>query len=167
MKYVLVSIILSVTVSSSITSSQLFVTSNKVNKKVNQSTISHTAILSTTKQPYISLCLSLSVCLSHTHTHILIIVFHNVPVAACSRAHLNDLENIPIFLLTGVIFVLSDPDLVFALMLFRLYTLARIIHTIVYAVYVIRQPTRAIAFLVGVIINVIMIICIFISFHQV
>lgn len=83
------------------------------------------------------------------------------------RAHLNDLENIPVFLLTGVLFVLTDPDLIFALMLFRLYTLARIIHTIVYAIYVIRQPTRAIAFFVGIIINIIMIICIFISFHQV
>lgn len=83
------------------------------------------------------------------------------------RAHLNDLENIPIFLLTGVLFVLTDPDVVFALMLFRLYTLTRIIHTIVYAIYVVRQPARVIAFLVGLIINIIMIIFVFINFHQV
>lgn len=82
------------------------------------------------------------------------------------RAHLNDLENIPIFLLTGVLFVLSDPDLVFALMLFRLYTLTRIIHTIVYAIYVVRQPARGIAYLVGLVINIIMIIFVFINFHQ-
>lgn len=83
------------------------------------------------------------------------------------RAHLNDLENIPIFLLTGVLFVLTDPDVVFALMLFRLYTLTRIIHTIVYAIYVVRQPARVIAFLVGLVINIIMIIFVFINFHQV
>lgn len=82
------------------------------------------------------------------------------------RAHLNDLENIPIFLLTGVLFVLSDPDLVFALMLFRLYTLTRIIHTIVYAIYVVRQPARFIAYIVGVVINIIMIVFVFINFHQ-
>lgn len=82
------------------------------------------------------------------------------------RAHLNDLENIPIFLITGIIFVLTDPDVVVALMLFRLFTLARLIHTFVYAVFVVRQPTRAIAFGVGQLINFIMVILIIVKFHQ-
>ncbi|XP_046678497.1 microsomal glutathione S-transferase 1-like isoform X3 [Homalodisca vitripennis] len=82
------------------------------------------------------------------------------------RAHLNDLENIPIFLVTGFLFILSDPDVVVALMFFRLYTLARLVHTFVYAVYVVRQPARAIAFGVGQLITLIMIIMIIVKFHQ-
>uniref|UniRef100_A0A1B6FXA4 Microsomal glutathione S-transferase 1 n=1 Tax=Cuerna arida TaxID=1464854 RepID=A0A1B6FXA4_9HEMI len=82
------------------------------------------------------------------------------------RAHLNDLENIPIFLVTGFLFVLSDPDVVVALMFFRLFTLARLVHTFVYAVYVVRQPTRAIAFAVGQLITLIMVIMIIVKFHQ-
>ncbi|XP_054286255.1 microsomal glutathione S-transferase 1-like isoform X2 [Macrosteles quadrilineatus] len=82
------------------------------------------------------------------------------------RAHLNDLENIPIFLVTGLLFVMSDPDVVVALMFFRLYTLARFAHTFVYAIYVVRQPARAIAFGVGQIITTIMIIMIIVKFHQ-
>jgi len=82
------------------------------------------------------------------------------------RAHLNDLENIPIFLVTSLVFVLTDPDVVVALMFFRLYTLARLVHTFVYAIYVVRQPTRAIAFGVGQLILFIMLIMIIIKFHQ-
>uniref|UniRef100_A0A1B6D184 Microsomal glutathione S-transferase 1 n=1 Tax=Clastoptera arizonana TaxID=38151 RepID=A0A1B6D184_9HEMI len=82
------------------------------------------------------------------------------------RAHQNDLENIIPFLITGFLFVLSDPDLVFALMLFRIFTIARILHTLVYAIYVVRQPARVLCFAVGIIVNIIMIVFIFINFHQ-
>jgi glutathione S-transferase len=47
------------------------------------------------------------------------------------RAHLNDLENIPAFLLAGFFYVLSEPQVDLALWLFRVAVLARIGHTIV------------------------------------
>lgn len=47
------------------------------------------------------------------------------------RAHLNDLENIPAFLLAGFFYVLSEPQVDLALWLFRIAVLARIGHTIV------------------------------------
>ncbi|CAH1408181.1 unnamed protein product [Nezara viridula] len=87
-------------------------------------------------------------------------------VERCRRAHLNDLENITMFLITGLIYVLTDPNIVFALMLFRIYAVARILHTIVYAVVVVRQPARAICFNIGVLCNFIMIFSIFSSCVQ-
>lgn len=47
------------------------------------------------------------------------------------RAHLNDLENIPAFLIAGLFFVCSEPQVDLALWLFRIAALARILHTIV------------------------------------
>lgn len=47
------------------------------------------------------------------------------------RAHLNDLENIPAFLIAGFFFVCSEPNVDLALWLFRIAVLARIAHTIV------------------------------------
>ncbi|XP_014249158.1 microsomal glutathione S-transferase 1-like [Cimex lectularius] len=82
------------------------------------------------------------------------------------RAHLNDMENIPIFMITGLIFVASDPNVIFALMMFRLYTIGRFLHTVVYTVYVVKQPARAISFQIGLITNVIIIFYIFVSFPQ-
>lgn len=47
------------------------------------------------------------------------------------RAHLNDLENIPAFLIAGLFYVCSEPNVDLALWLFRIAVLARIGHTIV------------------------------------
>ncbi|XP_050441876.1 microsomal glutathione S-transferase 1-like [Adelges cooleyi] len=82
------------------------------------------------------------------------------------RAHLNDVENIPIFLISGLLFVASKPSEMLAMNLFRLFTIVRILHTVVYAIFVVPQPARAIMFLTGVVINVIMIICIILKMHQ-
>ncbi|XP_065222153.1 microsomal glutathione S-transferase 1-like [Planococcus citri] len=65
------------------------------------------------------------------------------------RAHLNDLENIPAFIFIGFVYVLTKPDPFVALNIFRLYTLCRILHTIVYAVFVIPQPSRVIVWTIG------------------
>ncbi|KAF2881625.1 hypothetical protein ILUMI_24568 [Ignelater luminosus] len=65
------------------------------------------------------------------------------------RAHLNDLENIPIFFLAGFAYLLTDPDPTTALNLFRAYTLARCLHTFVYAVVVVPQPARGLAWGTG------------------
>ncbi|XP_025192549.1 microsomal glutathione S-transferase 1-like [Melanaphis sacchari] len=81
------------------------------------------------------------------------------------RAHLNDLENIPIFLITGLLLVACKPPEMIANNMFRIYTFVRIMHTIVY-VFTLPQPTRAILFIAGVIINIIMIIYIIFSMHN-
>lgn len=47
------------------------------------------------------------------------------------RAHLNDLENIPAFLLAGFFYVLTEPNKDLATILIRIAVLARIGHTIV------------------------------------
>ncbi|KAB0804143.1 hypothetical protein PPYR_01113 [Photinus pyralis] len=65
------------------------------------------------------------------------------------RAHLNDLENIPIFYMAGIGYALTDPNPSVAVALYSTYTLARIAHTIVYAVHVVPQPARGISWGVG------------------
>uniref|UniRef100_A0A1B0EUG3 Microsomal glutathione S-transferase 1 n=2 Tax=Lutzomyia longipalpis TaxID=7200 RepID=A0A1B0EUG3_LUTLO len=62
------------------------------------------------------------------------------------RAHLNDMENILPFLTIGLLYVLTNPNKVIASNLYRVAATARIIHTVVYALYPIRQPARAICF---------------------
>ncbi|GLV36320.1 Microsomal glutathione S-transferase-like [Carabus blaptoides fortunei] len=65
------------------------------------------------------------------------------------RAHLNDLENILIFFVASWLYLLTQPNAAFATMLFRIYTIARYAHTLVYAVVVVPQPARGIAWFVG------------------
>ncbi|XP_049804623.1 microsomal glutathione S-transferase 1-like [Schistocerca nitens] len=59
------------------------------------------------------------------------------------RAHHNDLENIPVFMLIGGLYTLTNPDRELALNLYRGYFAFRLAHTIVYAVYPVPQPARA------------------------
>ncbi|VVC38969.1 Membrane associated eicosanoid/glutathione metabolism-like domain,Membrane-associated [Cinara cedri] len=49
--------------------------------------------------------------------------FDDPDIERIRRAHLNDLENIPIFLITGLLFVTSNPPEMLANNLFRIYTL--------------------------------------------
>jgi len=49
------------------------------------------------------------------------------------RMHRNDLENIPAFLACGLLFVTTEPPLWVAVLLFALFVLARLAHTLVYA----------------------------------
>lgn len=58
------------------------------------------------------------------------------------------MENILPYLSVGLFYVLSDPSPMFSEILFRVATVARIVHSIVYAVYVVPQPARAICFFV-------------------
>ena len=64
------------------------------------------------------------------------------------RNHLNDLENIPSFLLLGLLYVLINPTPSAALWHFRVFFAARLMHTIAYQA-ALRQPTRLVCFLVG------------------
>ncbi|GJQ78331.1 hypothetical protein Trydic_g22164 [Trypoxylus dichotomus] len=65
------------------------------------------------------------------------------------RAHLNDLENIPIYFVASFGYMLTNPAPSLALMLFRAFTAARFIHTFVYAIVVIPQPARGLSWGVG------------------
>ena len=77
-------------------------------------------------------------------------------VERCRRAHLNDLENIPAFWILGALYVTTGPAVAWATLLFRLYTLGRIVHTIVYAVVPLPQPARGIAYGIPYIISLYM-----------
>ncbi|CAK1548527.1 unnamed protein product [Leptosia nina] len=79
--------------------------------------------------------------------------FDDPTVERVRRAHLNDLENIPVFWVLGALYLTTNPAAAWAILLFRVYTVCRIVHTLVYAVVPLPQPTRAIAFLVPVVIK--------------
>lgn len=64
------------------------------------------------------------------------------------RAHRNDLENVVPLIITGFVYVLTDPSAERAIQLYQAAAMCRIAHTLVYAVYVVPQPARAIAWFV-------------------
>ena len=60
-------------------------------------------------------------------------------------AHRNDIENLVPFFIIGFLYVLTEPSTLTACLLFKIGAIARIIHTVVYAVVVVPQPARALA----------------------
>ncbi|KAG6458650.1 hypothetical protein O3G_MSEX010987, partial [Manduca sexta] len=72
------------------------------------------------------------------------------------RAHLNDLENIPAFWILGGLYLTTDPVAAWATLLFRSYTVCRFLHTFVYAILPLPQPSRILAFVVPFLINLYM-----------
>lgn len=72
---------------------------------------------------------------------------YSIPLFAVYRAHRNDMENILPGFLVGFIYVLINPAASTACILFKISAIARIIHTIVYSVYVLPQPARAFSWL--------------------
>lgn len=69
------------------------------------------------------------------------------------RAHLNDLENIPAFWILGALYLTTGPAAALTTLLFRVYTVFRVVHTLVYAVVPLPQPARGIAYMVPYIIK--------------
>ncbi|KPJ13604.1 Microsomal glutathione S-transferase 1 [Papilio machaon] len=76
------------------------------------------------------------------------VILDDPDVERVRRAHLNDLESIPAFWILGALYLTTSPEAAWAALLFRVYTVSRIIHTIVYAVKPLPQPARFIAFLI-------------------
>lgn len=72
--------------------------------------------------------------------------FDDPVVERLRRAHLNDLENIPAFWVLGALYLTTGPVAAWATLLFRVYTVGRILHTVVYAIIPLPQPARGIAF---------------------
>jgi glutathione S-transferase len=69
-------------------------------------------------------------------------------VRRAARAWLNDLENLPIFFALGIAYVLLGASPAAAPWLFLTFTIARIIHTLMYLLG--HQPWRTIAYGVGI-----------------
>ncbi|XP_058481175.1 microsomal glutathione S-transferase 1.1 [Solea solea] len=69
------------------------------------------------------------------------------------RCHLNDLENIVPFVVVGLFYALTQPELSCALLHFRVFAGSRIFHTIAY-VGALPQPCRGLAYLLGALVNV-------------
>jgi glutathione S-transferase len=57
---------------------------------------------------------------------------HNEHVERIRRIHLNDLENIPFFLVAGLLFVMTGPPLLLAQALLYGYVLSRLLHFVAY-----------------------------------
>merc|ERR1712137_783142 len=64
------------------------------------------------------------------------------------RVHLNDLENIPAFVMAGFLFLNTNPS-ASAAYYFYVFTAARVLHTISYLLAL--QPFRAIFYFVGLV----------------
>ncbi|XP_076040962.1 microsomal glutathione S-transferase 1-like [Oratosquilla oratoria] len=79
------------------------------------------------------------------------VAFNDPDVERVRRAHRNDMENIPVFWLLGLFFVMTEPSSMAASTCFRAFTIARIQHTIMYLHE--KQPHRGIAFIIGVLVN--------------
>lgn len=75
------------------------------------------------------------------------------------RCHQNDLENVVPFVLLGLLYVCTGPSLWTALLHFRVFTVARFAHTIIYLLAV-PQPSRFLVFVCGVIVNISMAVAI-------
>ncbi|XP_062299963.1 microsomal glutathione S-transferase 1.1 [Scomber scombrus] len=68
------------------------------------------------------------------------------------RCHLNDLENIIPFVLVGLLYSLTGPELSVALLHFRLFAGCRIFHTIAY-IGALPQPSRAGSWILGMLVT--------------
>uniref|UniRef100_A0AAY5JZ48 Microsomal glutathione S-transferase 1 n=1 Tax=Esox lucius TaxID=8010 RepID=A0AAY5JZ48_ESOLU len=68
------------------------------------------------------------------------------------RCHQNDLENIVPFVVIGLLYALTGPDLSTALLHFRVFVGSRLCHTVAYLLPL-PQPSRALAWLVGMIVT--------------
>lgn len=77
--------------------------------------------------------------------------FDDPNVERVRRAHRNDLENILPFFIIGLLYTLTNPSAFLAINLFRAVGIARVVHTLVYAVVVVPQPARALSFFVALI----------------
>ncbi|KAG0712054.1 Microsomal glutathione S-transferase 1 [Chionoecetes opilio] len=78
------------------------------------------------------------------------------------RAHQNDLENIPLFFVLAPLFLFTQPSLTFATLLFRAFTIGRILHTIF---YLRGSSLRPLGFIVPTLVNVVMAVNIVYTFH--
>jgi len=75
-----------------------------------------------------------------------------VPPSPFSRCHLNDLENVVPFVLIGLLYALTGPELSTALLHFRLFAGSRVVHTVAY-LGALPQPSRALSWMLGMLVT--------------
>lgn len=63
------------------------------------------------------------------------------------------MENILPFFVIGWLFCYTNPAAATANLLFKVFAISRIVHSFVYALYPLPQPSRALSWLVGFVIN--------------
>ncbi|XP_015370237.1 PREDICTED: microsomal glutathione S-transferase 1-like [Diuraphis noxia] len=90
--------------------------------------------------------------------------YDDADVERVRRAHLNDLENIPLFIIICFGYLLTNPNIYIATNLIRLYVASRIIHTIVYTVVVLPQPARGLSWFAGFATTIYMAVQVILSF---
>ncbi|XP_044745017.1 microsomal glutathione S-transferase 1-like [Coccinella septempunctata] len=90
----------------------------------------------------------------------------NNDVERIRRAVQNDLENILPFLFIAYLFLYTNPSSWLAYILFIAFVIVRILHSIVYAIFVCPQPTRAILWGIGFGITALMALLIFLDSLQ-
>ncbi|KAM4543034.1 microsomal glutathione S-transferase 1-like [Odontesthes bonariensis] len=73
-------------------------------------------------------------------------------VERVQRCHRNDLENIVPFMMVGLLYALTGPELSVALLHFRVFTASRLLHTVAY-IGKLPQPSRGLSYLVGVVVT--------------
>lgn len=84
-------------------------------------------------------------------------------VQRAAKAWLNDLENIPIFLGLGLVYILVNASADHAFWLFMVFTGARYLHTLFYLASM--QPWRTVAYAIGIVCLFIMSIQILAALH--
>ncbi|CRL04414.1 CLUMA_CG017500, isoform A [Clunio marinus] len=92
------------------------------------------------------------------------IVLCSEDVESIRRAHRNDLENIPQFIVVAFFYLMTNPSPFIATNLIRIVGIARIIYTIAYAIDP-KLPARGLSFLASLIITTYMSISVLIYFY--
>jgi uncharacterized MAPEG superfamily protein len=70
------------------------------------------------------------------------------------RAHRNALENVPLFMITGLLFVMTRPSATLAIAIFATFATVRIAHSVCYVKSI--QPFRTMFFALGMLTQVVM-----------
>ncbi|XP_076760582.1 microsomal glutathione S-transferase 1 [Xylocopa sonorina] len=76
------------------------------------------------------------------------VLYNDPDVERVRRAHLNDLENIPIWYIVTFMWLTTGPSVWLASTLMKTFVTSRIVHTVSYAIFP-RQPHRALSFIIG------------------
>lgn len=87
------------------------------------------------------------------HYHKVKVSFNNENVERIRRAHRNDLESVLPLILIGYFYTQTNPSAALAIPLYAYAAIFRLLHTLVYAVWVLPQPARAIAFVVPLLVT--------------
>ena len=78
------------------------------------------------------------------------------------RMHRNDLENIPAFLVVGLLFVIAGPSLLLTIIVMATFVIARLAHTLVYATGQ-RHEVRAQPYTIGSLVVIFMAIYVLVA----